>query len=262
MNNSTNRLKVLIERTRKHWGWRIMVGIMALIGVVTTITSLYKDVLKPLCFPEKELKRQIELVNLIRLFMPDANGNGPDWAIGAEADSPIQWETDERYGDVPDIGFETRFGSARHGTTTVLIDGKPSHEQFDKCIHPATWEISLYGCMASVECIEIESGGSGYNEIPDIIGKLSQYAELRDKHPDNGATFSGTLYRLKLPGRGEGWLVESWSIGNHSWSFQLVLFPGPDSYGLAKEFLDGLLRFGGEVRGTHTELPAPTPPSS
>jgi len=214
---------------------------MACIGGITTIASLKSDVIAPIFFPEEEPKREIEITDLIRLFIPPAHGTGVDWTTGASSDSPIQWETDERYGDVPDTGFFRRYSAARHGKTVVTIDGKPSHEQFGRCIHPASWNVSMYGAMAGVTCIEFSSDGSGYNEMPNIMAALAECAELREEHPQSGHTFIGKLYRISMPGKEESWLVESWSIGNHAWFFELALFPGSSSRSLAEEFLEGLL---------------------
>ena len=230
-----------LKKVRNHIAWRLFVGIMACIGGITTIASLREDVIIPLFFPKQEAKREIDIKELLRLFTPGLDGAGVDWTTGASLDSPIEWESVERYGDVPESGFFKQFSAARHGTTVVTIEGKPTHEQFDRSIHPASWTVSLYGCMAAPICIEFSSEGSGYNETPHIMEALSEYAELRQEHPESACTFIGRLYRITIPGKKESWLVESWSIGNHSWFVELTLFPGSSSYSLAVDFLNDLL---------------------
>lgn len=234
-------LVTFFQRARKHIAWRLFVGVMACIGGITTLASLYNDVIMPMCCPSREVSHKVELEDLLRLFTPNTNDSGLEWTTGTAPDSPIIWETDERYGNVPDEDFFHMFSAARHGKTTVTIRGKPAHEQFDKTVHPAVWDVSMYGYMAGVECIQFSSAGSGYNEMPKVMDALSQYAELKDKHPESAFTFIGKLYKLSLPGKQPSWLVESWSIGNHSWFVDLTLFPGESSYSLAKECLEKLL---------------------
>jgi len=231
-------MKVNFRKLRQHIVWRVFVGIMACIGGITTITSLYSDVITPVFLPTEVINREIEFKELVDLFA-DVSKTG--WTTGASSNSPIEWESDERYGDVPEDGFFKRFSAARHGKTTVLISGIPSHEQFDKNIHPAKWTISMYGCMAFVDCIQFSSEGSGYNEEPNIIASISEYAELKRTHPESAYTFIGKLYKIALPGKEVCWLVESWSIGNHAWFCEFTLFPGISSYEIANECLDSLL---------------------
>lgn len=240
MNLQKRKLGAWVKTLSKHWSWRALVGIMALVGCVTTITSLYSDVIVPVFFQERVVRREAELSDLIGMFLPDSHGRGPDWTTAATPDSPIEWSSDERNGEIPVEGFERRYSAARHGCTTVLVAGKPTHDQFDKTIHPALWTISLYGCMAGVECVQISS--SGYASIPEnLIKSVSRHLTLVDVHPENGYTFTGRLYKVEFPAKGECWLVEVWSIGNHAWFVDLVLFPGANSHQEAKEYLDDLL---------------------
>ena len=237
-----------LKKLRNHIVWRVFIGIMACIGGITTIASLVEDGIIPVFFPEREAKREIEIKELLRLFTPSPDVANLDWTTGVSLDSPIEWESVERYGEVPDSGFFKQFSAARHGRTVVTIDRKPTHEQFDRSIHPAIWTVSMYGCMAGITCIQFSSEGSGYNEPPNIMAALAEYAELWGQHPESAHTFIGKLYRLAIPGRQESWLVESWSIGNHSWFVELTLFPGSRSRSLAREYLDGLLESPDEVR--------------
>lgn len=165
-----------------------------------------------------------------------------DWTTGASLDSPIEWESVDRFGDVPEKSkFFKPFSAARHGTTVVTIDGKPTHEQFDRSIHPARWTVSMYGCMAAPIFIMFSSEGPGYYEPPNIMAALAEYAELKQEHPESAHTFICKLYRITIPGKEESWLVESWGIGNHLWLVELTLFPGSSSYSLAVDFQNGRL---------------------
>jgi hypothetical protein len=187
-------------------------------------------------FPKKEIRREIDLVELVRMFTPRADGESIDWIAGAAIDSPIEWTSPERYGDTPDDGFFARFPCARHGKTVVKIHGKPSHEQFEEFLRPAIWDISLYGCMAGVQCVQLSSYGSGYNREPNVVEPLAKYLTLEKSHPDSGPCLIRNLYRMSIPGKKESWLVESWSKGNHVWNVELTLFSEGESHSLANDW--------------------------
>lgn len=235
------KLQSWLVRIRKHIQWRLFIGLMAVIGGTATIASLYRDVLVPVFRPAKELRREIELVELLKLFAPDPNHQTPEWTTAASLDSPIEWQSDERNGNPPSDGFFSRFSVARTGTTTVKINGEPTHNQFDKYIHPASWTITMYGCMAGIQCIGFSSDGSGFTDPPNIMAALAKYTQLVQSHPKNAHTFRGNLYKLSLPGKKDSWLVEDFGQGNHAWFITLILFPGTGSYPLANQCMDQLL---------------------
>ncbi|MCX5635357.1 MAG: hypothetical protein NTW55_05935 [Planctomycetota bacterium] len=230
-------MKIYFRKLRKHIVWRVFVRIMVCIWGITIIASLYSDVIKPIFFPTKVIKREIEFKELLSLFVGEN-----DWRTGASIDSPFEWETDGIFGDVPSGEFFKRFQYARHGETVVLINGEPIHEELGKNIHPASWAIVMYGEYTdSYDCVLFLGSGTGTDARPDIMGYLSEYTELKKEHPESGGTFIGKLYKLALPGKEPCWLVESWSIGNHLWSCDFMLFPEIGSYEVANEYLGSLL---------------------
>ncbi len=220
---------------------RIGVGILALAGGFALAGwSLGFITIRSQRVETENPHKGLELVELLTLFSAAPSEWGIEWTAGADLDSPITWTSQDRYGAVPKEGFFSRYGAARHGKTHILMGGQPSHEQFAENIRPAIWEISLYGNMAAALCVELRSGGSAYNKTPDLIGALGDRVQFEEAHPNDAATFIGRLYRLSIPGRKPGWLVESWSIGNHTWSVELTIFPGEKAYPAAKELLDQL----------------------
>ena len=235
------KLRLLFKKVHQHMLWRILIGLMACIGCITTVVALWNDILIPVFRPSQEIRHEMELEDLLALFIPSDGKRGLEWTIGASPDSPIVWTTAERYGNVPNRVFLNRFSAARHGKITVMIRGKPSHEQFDETIHPALWDVNMYGYMAGPRCVQFVARGSSYNERPDVIASIAHHVQLKDTHPKSANTFVGNLYRISFEGKHASWLVEEWSIGNHSWFLEFTLFPGEDSLPLAKEFLDSLL---------------------
>jgi len=206
-------------------------GVSLVVGLLGGIPGMFY------LLPERKIRREIDLVKLVRMFTPDADGESIDWTTGAAVDSPIEWTSPERYGDTPEDGFFARFPSGRHGKTVVKIHGKPSHEQFEEFLRPAIWDVSLYGCMAGVQCVQFSSYGSGYNREPNVVEPLAKYLTLKMSDPESGACLTGNLYRLSIPGKKDAWLVETRSRGNHLWSLDLTLFSGEESYPLAEQCL-------------------------
>jgi hypothetical protein len=186
--------------------------------------------------PDREIRGEIDLVELVRMFTSDADGQSVDWTTGATVGSPVEWTSPERYGDTPDDGFFARFPCARHGKTVVKIHGEPSHEQFEEYLRPAIWDVSLYGCMAGVECVQFSSYGSGYSREPNVVEPLAKYLTLERSHPYSGFSLIRNLYRMSIPGKKESWLVESWSKGNHVWNVELTLFSEEEAHSLASEW--------------------------
>lgn len=192
--------------------------------------------------PHTEHAARIDLVDLVRMFTPPPSHDTVAWTTGATEASPIRWTTNERFGFMPKIKYyQDNFSCVRNGSTCVTVSGKPTHTQFDKTIHPANWDVNLYGAMHGATCVQLGSYGTEFDDEPNPMQALSKYAKLMLTHPESGIGFIGQLYKVTFPDREPCWLVETWSKGNHMWSFEFTLFFGETGYPAAYYFLAGKL---------------------
>jgi len=238
-----SRLNTYLMRLRENILWRIFVGVLACVGFAAILLGLCNGDNFRSIFFKQQAKNQIELTNLFRMFTPDiGSDNRLCWKTGAEMNSPIEWETYGISGHAPKHEtYLSRF-FARHGKTHVTINGQPSHEQFGRYLHPAVWDVSMYGPAMCVSFVQFGSDGESTGDpIDKIMGTLAKYVVLKESHPKSGGTFVGRLYKIAMPGKEPCWLVQSWSCGNHSWQFTLTIFLGEDLYPEAKEYLLALI---------------------
>ena len=236
------RLKIYLKRLSENILWRIVVGVLACVGFAAILMSLLNEGAFHSIYLKQQANNQVELISLFRMFIPDiGRDNRFDWKTNSEISSPIEWETYGICGHAPeDEIYLSRF-FARHGKTHVTINGKPSHAQFGTNLHPAVWNVSMYGPKMCVSIVQFGSDGDCTdNPMDAIMEALAKYMVLKESHPESGYTFVGRLYKTTLPGKEPCWLVQSWS-GHHSFSFTLTLFLGKDLYPEARQYLLDLL---------------------
>jgi hypothetical protein len=121
----------------------------------------------------------------------------------------------------------------------VTIDGKPSHEQFEFYIHPATWGVNLYGVPAGIRCVTLKCQGDVGRELS--VTPLMKYVKVvREHKKEDYITFNHqALYRLSLPGKEPCWLFEAGGRGTQGWSYELSLFPADNLRPLAESCFKG-----------------------
>ncbi len=170
---------------------------------------------------------EIELLDLLLLFTVNEKGVVPGWSTGASPDSPIEWDTDGLSGAIPQGVLSRNCNAARHGKTTVTIKGNPTHKQFGKTVHPAVWNISIFGSRGGgIECVQISSVYSDCASPLKVAAAVNQYLEFKDMGPGHPLLPVARLYKLSLPDRQPCWLVESCIRTNEaSYVAGLTLFP-------------------------------------
>lgn len=210
--------KQILEYLEKHpvYRWLVIISVLMAYLALLPYQSVQAD------------NHKVELVNLLHMFTLNADGTGLDWTTGASPDSPIVWDTDGVDGTVPEGVISRNCNAARHGKTTITINGKPTHDQFDKNLHPAVWNISLYGAkFGDIECVQFSSVCPRYDRHPEIMDALKQYIELDEVGPESAHLLTARLYRLSLPTNKRPCpLVESCIRSNdNSFVVALTLFP-------------------------------------
>lgn len=171
----------------------------------------------------------IELVDLVKMFLITENDGGQhqDWSIGAEINTPINWESIGRSGckdtslrqDKPD----------RCGEVFVTIDGEITHTVLEKTTQPGVWTIWLFGSNVGVSQVELFAYSS-FGEITDILknDNISFYLIKRNKL---GINETEILYEIKVIGKQKAWLKteESCGVSGRVCSYTVTIFYDIDS---------------------------------
>lgn len=163
--------------------------------------------------------RGIELEALVRLILLPARAsyNVSDWAVGAQAGSPINWlhAGIEDAGDKGSLDYGAEFPFIRRGESVVLINGKPSHQVLGRRVEPGLWDISLLGARAGVMAMTTSPQSNSY-ELPDLLAYLRQkgFALKLLKCFDEPASSGEQVYRMSLRGYKPAYLRYTWSSGS------------------------------------------------
>ncbi len=167
----------------------------------------------------EEKRPSIDLFDLMSLYMiPDSGSSGePTWWIGAQPDSPIEWQTTGIKWD------EALRAHVRLGEAMVTIDGKPNY-MLKKYVEQVPWKIRLVGGHHSVYRLD-----TGYPTTCDIdfegeLRKKAESVQLYRWNSDGQANIGEKIYRIKFPDKKPSWLYYRWSSGSGGSSGDFTLF--------------------------------------
>ncbi len=103
-------------------------------------------------------QKKIELIDLIKMFLPVSTNSIPEWTTGADEKSPIEWITEgTNWLDEKDYNYDLG-AFMREGKVVVTIDKEPLYVlKKKKEVEP--WIIKLYGPRIGISAIYL------YNEL-------------------------------------------------------------------------------------------------
>lgn len=161
----------------------------------------------------------IELDALLRLFLipKSAEHNIGSWAMGAEANTPINWLHAGIVEADPDKqrDYTQPMPYSRSGEAIITVNRKPTHEVLGRQVEPGKWNITLYGPRAGPFAISL-TPQTGAHDIPDLKAYLKKkaYGLKHLKCMNEPATSGNELHRLSLQGRRPVYLQYGWSYGS------------------------------------------------
>jgi len=178
----------------------------------------------PIPQTESEQPNSLEMVDLLKLFMPSA---GTDyllpWHIGAEPGSPIDWHTS---GIENSPSWGAYLGSYhRRGEVVLTINGDVTHHVLRESLVPGTWDIYLFGPRIGVTSVSIRSDLSHELVRPSSSLLTTSLSFLEYRCSESARATGGNIVsRMEAPNKRPVWVEEWWSCGSGGCSYTLNLF--------------------------------------